>query len=369
MNMKTILGGNGYIVKIWHLKAASYLQALHSIKSFGSTLTPLLVDMFTTHDFRSTAESTPDPYLELGNISLLNSTVENITQSQNEVEAVDVFWDLLYSYNFITICMGVSGTLFFLALIFTKRLDKNTKVVETEKAENSKNASEQNLRRKRKVFFGFTMILSLLSGGIEMTFGSYILTFSVTSLALDFETASLICTAYWFSLAIGRAISIITSKYIRPDVIISINLSIAFLALCIFTFLCRVHVYFVVISSILTGISFAPVLGSIIAYNQRVISISGRETSISIMAIYVGYITVPAVTSFMFKFSPTLFVYVLDVTLILLCLVFVFIKFLEKRFFGKTIEIVDNNDYVIVKNRNVDTVRSLEVLSSTLSLN
>ena len=205
-------------------------------------------------------------------------------------------------------------------------------------------------------------------GGMEITYGSFILTFVVQCLGAEHESASLILTCYWGSLAAGRAVSIVTSKFVRADVMIALNLTSATLALIVLTFLCDYHLTISFVCSVVIGVSFAPVFGNTIAYCQQVLRISGRQTSLLVVSLYIGFICMPGIVGYLFtSFTPMLFLYILLVASLIASSLYVIIKVYERNVSQET---ANDTDVVHgdVKNPTHDLIKSIEMLASKSSI-
>lgn len=260
---------------------------------------------------------TSPPYgsnLEIGN------TTGNSTTYPNSVT------EGLFVPYLVTACIiFVGGLSFIYSLVldimkFKKSINRADSFIQQQK--------EQSQPIKNKWILGLLMGFFLIYGGMEFTYGSWILAFTVKYLGTSFEVGTLVCTCYWGSLAGGRAIAIITSKIFNPEFLNCVNLILATTSLTVLTFACDLHGSVVWVCSVLTGLSFSSLFGNCLVYSQRELNVTGRMTGLFVLCLYIGFMIMPAVTGVLFaKFTPMFFPYIMLGGAVTITAIFMFIVY------------------------------------------
>ena len=313
------------MIKIWRLKAPPFLQALHFIISFGSSISPLIVDIFVsdnsgdvnvtldnhTHNILSETESNgmlgimynkSTPIYEADYLDVNSSNVFHFTDSYAS--------ELLYPFMITSVSFILAAVVYSWTICID--VINNRKKSLTRVDSFLRQQKEKTEPIKNKAIFVTLLIYLLIYGGLECTYGAWILAFCVKHLNINFETAALISTAFWASLAGGRAISIITTKLFSTVSITCLCLSMSTVALAVETYACEIHPAVIWVCSIAVGMSFAPLFGNCISFSQKELNTSGRATTVFVLFLYLGFMGMPALVGYLFAtYTPMYFLYIL----------------------------------------------------------
>jgi FHS family Na+ dependent glucose MFS transporter 1 len=124
------------------------------------------------------------------------------------------------------------------------------------------------------MFFG---VLFFLLVGIEVSYGGWIFTYTITS-GIGLETqASFITSMFWLAITLGRLIAIPVSARVRPVPIIGIDLLSAFVCLGIIC-LGSGSLWAVSLGTIGLGLSIASMFPTTFSLAERHLNISGNLT-------------------------------------------------------------------------------------------
>ena len=316
------------MLKTWRLRTRPFLQALHCVISVGASISPLIVKAFVTDNLNSSTTSNlttegedPDQlvkqdYMQSSNSSnSLYSTLvhhhTSITESPVTVSQMQLFYPFLTGGLF-----AVSAAILFAVLLVVdvqKHLKKSTGVEGSVKS--FIKLQEENLGTlKHKLILVLMVLITMIYGGMEYTYGSWILTFSVKHLGVSFQTAASITTAYWSSFAGGRALSVFTAKFISPVKTLIVSFVSSTVALVLLTLLSTAHIAVVWVCSVVIGVTFAPIFGNCLTFTQKEVNMPSRMTTLFVFMLYLGFIGMPALVGFLFtSFSPIAFLYVVAV--------------------------------------------------------
>ena len=310
------------MVKIWNLKSPPFLQALHFITSFGSCITPLLVDLFVSHLSDSMDETNSK---DLGTVNASGISSQYLTSeghlfngsrngnfSLTDEEVVLYFSGLpviFFPYlaaAVIMLCAGMVFTFVFFRNFLT------LKKMGLSRVDSFLQKQQENDKRVRsKPILILLFIIVFIYGGLECTYGAWILTFVVKYLGESFQTAALITTAYWASLSGGRAISIILTKLIRQQHLILICFTVSFVTFLVPVLACKTSVVITWLATVFIGVPFAPIFGNLIAFSQIKLNARSQVTTMFSLVQYVGFMSLPALVGFLIgTYSPMCFLYI-----------------------------------------------------------
>ena len=251
-------------------------------------------------------------------------------------EEPDVFLEIVYPYIIAGIVMMIASAAFavMLALELISSHKAASKGIHQEVRKSQAEKDDEVYKNKsHMVFKSLVIAFCMVYGGMECTYGGFILTFAVEYLGTSFETATLITTAFWGALAGGRVLAIILVRFLKPHHVISGCLVLATTAIVTLTFACNTHIMVSIICSALIGTSFAPIFANMVSYSQTVVPVTGRDTSWFAFGLYMGFVFMPAAVGFLFtRYSPMLLLYIMAGAAFTTCGLFVCVLVFAKNF-------------------------------------
>ena len=335
------------MLKIWRLKTRPFTLAMQFVLSVGGSLSPLLVDAFVTDKLDqgqvnnntlntdiSTTESIniSSSYISSAsdNISMITEIITNATMNKTaSVTSMQLFYPFVIAGLTTTI-----ATLLFAGIVvaniwqfINQGLGSGTASGNSSKAATVKNfvkLQEEHLGPMRhKALLIILAVLTMIYGGMEYSYGSWILAFCVKYLEISFQKAALISTSFWASVAAGRGLGAIMAKLFSPAVTILFCLYVSTVALIIFTFACTLHIAVAWTCSIVVGLCFAPILGNCFAFSQEEFNMPSRMTTLFVFMLYLGFILMPALIGYLYTaYTPLAFLYVVTVGGVFIALIF-----------------------------------------------
>ena len=332
------------MLKIWRLKAPSFLQALHFVISTGCSVSPFIVDVFMSdtnelsNSLNVTGNYTTDimtkPNISPGDFEVVyNSSQTNKSYSSASDRDRVFHSDLLYPYMITAFIFVVAGVIFAWTLILDIWHFRKGSMPRRDSF--LKQQKENVGPVRNKPILVMLLIYTMIYGGLESTYGGWVLAFSVKYLHFTFGKAALIATTFWASFAGGRAISIVTAKMFSSESVTCVSLSISVVALLVNTVACTLHPSVMWVCSVVLGLSFAPLFGNCISYSHHELNISARATTAFVFFLFLGFMAMPALVGFLFaRYTPMLFLHVLTAGSICITLIF-FSTIMYKRFVKK----------------------------------
>ena len=143
--------------------------------------------------------------------------------------------------------------------------------------------------------------------GLEAGFGSWLATFLVELSITDAEGAALATSVYWGSLTAGRLVAVPLAVYVRPAVLIAIDLAAAVATCAVFTLVRSSHATMLGVA-VAIGLSLASVFASTLAVAATRMPFTGRRASFCIAGASSGQVTLPyAIGSCFRRFGPGVF--------------------------------------------------------------
>jgi len=158
----------------------------------------------------------------------------------------------------------------------------------------------KNQPTQTKLIF-LLILLFFVYVGVEGGFGNWIFTYSTETEIANEGTASLMNSFYWGTLTVGRLISIVLARKLKPSTILLGNfvLSILFLSLIL---IWPVNPQVIWIGSIGLGFSLSSVFPTLLSLAETRMKITGKVTSLFFLGSSSGGILVPMVLGQIFEY-------------------------------------------------------------------
>ena len=308
-------GCNAYMLKTWRLRTRPFTQALHCIISVGATISPLIVRSFVTLDRSSNitahVDNTSVDYYANTTDLPMTDVLDISTQSPQTVGSMQLFYPFFIGTLF-TIVAAVFYTL--LLVVDIRRYSKSRKANRALMKSFIKHQGEDRKKLQNVGIMAVMVVIVMVYGGMEYTYGSWIIMFSFKYLGVSFSTASFIASVYWGSFAGGRALSIVTAKFISPAKTLAGCFVLSTTALVLLTFLCTAHIAVTWTCSVIIGATFAPIFGNCLTFTQKEVNMPSNMTTVFVFSLYLGLTAMPALVGYLFtSVSPITFIYVVTV--------------------------------------------------------
>jgi len=148
------------------------------------------------------------------------------------------------------------------------------------------------------LILAFTLVF-LLYGGAEISFSSWLFTF-VVGLHPDAEnTATLLNSAFWLAMAVGRLLAIPISARLRPRLILWIDFLGGLASLAVLLFLPNL-IPALWIGSIGVGLCMASVFPVLLDFVDRRVKVNGKINGLILSGVSIGAIFFPWLAGLMF---------------------------------------------------------------------
>ena len=379
---------------LWGDKAGCYIQLIHFSFAVGATTAPLIMRPYLVSNSRledsgslgfiSVNTSAHDTNVEVGIMSNIYGTISNKTDNQTYIylDSIDLYSAqrnhssaklhstnqtlereynskaIMWIFTIIAIMKAVIVLGIIIHLCFSKfnlRALKRTKL----KPKVSKSKKTQGLI----LFLVFLlMVVLFVAGGLEVTYGGLVLTYSVNHLHWSQSSAALLASLFWGFLAIGRGIGAFVTRYDRSHLILLVNLCMLCIASTAITFAGGLHSSVMWISTAIFGVALSTVLSNGILLVQRFKEVTGIVSSVLIVAFYTGMISVPAFSGYLFQvIGEVTFSYIILASS-LLALFSLILVMLLKQYQEPTKE--SNNNVIVIDVSPDETLSSSRLLKS-----
>lgn len=164
-----------------------------------------------------------------------------------------------------------------------------------------KNSEEVHLQPRQTKLIILMILLFFVYVGVEGGFGSWIFTYTTETEIANEGTASLMNSFYWGALTLGRLISVVLARKLKPSIILLGNfvLSILFLGLIL---IWPLNAQVIWIGSIGLGFSLSSVFPTLLSLAETRMKITGKVTSLFFLGSSSGGILVPMVLGQIFEY-------------------------------------------------------------------
>ena len=343
--MYTVSGGLiPYTINTWQEKAGMFIQTSCFLHSAGATLTPYVVSLFL-----------PEPEQNKPSTTSSNASNHNVSEYRND----DIFvklstgassfesspnfaanWtgmsknftdetqDVEYATNnssssvilipFILPAVGliISAIFYMIVPPLEKRYKTHLRsTVESKSGEIvplKRDNSQTEGSRMPWMLFTLAFCFCALMGGIEITYGGWIIAFGVQHFQYSYSDIALAASLFWFGETVGRLFAIYGSKRFRAKHYLYVHLVILNVANVAWLLMGHLHLLISYVCAFIAGMSISPLLGSIFMYLQSVTILEEWVASVLHLALFVGSMTLPYLVGYMFaNISPLCFLYVL----------------------------------------------------------
>ena len=309
-------GISSTLLSLWSAKADPYLQAQFFLVTLGGALSPQLLKPCLRNMVNSgisTAESSTVLYntsdfhhptvklLENKSIMLLDTdTVVNF-----EIRGEDS--KIQYCYGSVFLVMGI------LSLInIAVFASEGCKFGERNSRANSQYTKKGFIEGKDKLILLLMFFLqSFMFGGIEDTFSSLLMTFTVQYLNASHTIASNMTTLLWLSVTVSRGLGIVSSKYMRATKLLAVQLVTLLAVTLTLAFALNLHWIVPWLCVATVGLSSGGILPNLMSWANGCILLKGKETAVFLAGASFGKMIGTPLIGYLFDVHhPMWFVYI-----------------------------------------------------------
>ncbi len=167
--------------------------------------------------------------------------------------------------------------------------------------------------------------------GVEVGYGDWLSTYSITSGLATEEAAILLTSIYWGAFTFSRLINIPLAAKIKPKMILLANIAGAVFGLgLVFLFPQQSKVLW--LGTLILGFSVAPLFATMLTFTESLMPMTGRVTSIFFISGSLGSILLPwLIGRSVEELGPKFIIQVLFLTMFLAVVVFVVLMQVSKK--------------------------------------
>ena len=288
-----------------------YIQANYFAMAVGSMLAPLVAKPFLSEDSISNSSYG----VKNGTLSALSSI--NSTYLHQETFGI-IQPGSFYPAMIMSTFMLIPSIFFWLQFIKDKcKVRRRNRIT-----------SQTNDKTvKDPIIIILLFIAFYCALGIEVTYSGLLYTYAIKACNWESQMANNLITMFWAVYTVTRGISIFVAKFVRPSVILAVLIPIIVSMLTLMASASHKHPTVIWVAS--AGIAMASSLqvGTWFLLGNEYFPITGRSVGLFMTSVYLGGMTVPALTGYIFKnFSPFWMCYILLVLSIILLIDYIILR-------------------------------------------
>ena len=263
---------------------APFIQANYFAMAVGSMLAPLVVKPFLS------LESGLNPS-GFG----YNSTKIGVQPSDNSTSQVSFgMIEPGTFYPAMIICAAMFIPAIFLWLQFIK--DKCNA-----RRHNRSSSEAKQVTSEDPVIIILLCIAFYCGLGVEITYGGLLYTYAVKGCNWDQQSANNLITVFWITYTVTRGVSILVTKVIRPQTILAVTIPIMVAMMVLMAAASQISPVILWISAAGNAVAMSLQLGTWFLVGNDFFPVSGRLAGLFMASVYMGGMTVPAMTGYLFK--------------------------------------------------------------------
>ena len=267
------------------------------------------------------------------NAVTINLNVSTVSEMDLKEEVFDAYYAISSSPILLPYFMPAIGLLLavmiYIAMVIFER--DGTDKHDSKAREQDTNVSEE--KTKVPLFLvAILMLFTLLVGALECTYGGWIVAFVIRYLNDSYTNAATASTCFWGANALGRGVSVITTKIFKLKHILGVHLLLLTLSITLLIIACDQHIVVTWLCSLLYGFSLAPLLGLLMMYCNKFVPLPEWLISLIHCNLYVGFMVVPALVGYLFaKYTPLFLLYGLLFCIAIMLMLFAILCIYERK--------------------------------------
>lgn len=273
-------GCNLYTLRLWDESASPFLQALQFMYGVGSLVAPVVAR----------------PFL---------STYGEFGEQDSDLKAGN---QLIFPYGSLAalICFNAISCFCLWVFIPIDGDDTASAIINSEaESENGCKPTQSSATKWKHLTAGLVFLLMHIYFGNEVAFGSFIMTFAVTSdLHSSKATGALLTTTFWATFTAARFVAIVIAHFLGNEMTIAISLLIALASNIVLLAGGEMSEEILFFGVGMMGVAICAVFGCVYAFmNEKKMLSSFVASGITISAV-LGEVTFPAIVSIFIESHP-----------------------------------------------------------------
>ena len=270
-----------FILQLWRKSSSPFLQTLEFMFGFGSLIAPLIARPFLSVDTvdQEYTGSLMFPYAALAGLILINAVFFFVTWYMFPVADADVPSCELDDEKTLTSEGQLTDTLL---------------------------AGNQSSRKRWKFLtIGLTFLFMHIFLGLEVAFGSFIMTFAVTSqLHISKDTGALLTTLFWGTFTFAKLAAIFTVQWIGNEGTIFLSLILMLIANVILLPFGQESQVLLFLGVAVMGTALASIFGCIFGFLDSYMIVTSTIGSGIVLSATLGEVTFPGILSLFIDSNP-----------------------------------------------------------------
>ena len=365
------------LLHIWGKENGPFMQAFHFFFGIGSLVAPLIAQPFLVESDELVETTTLVTDVDSGNTTtvtqLIRSFYDMMTNetttfspeavSSLQVNASDI--QLVYPYSFVATILAFNAVFWLILWILRPEttehpsrernppsvvggnnddspVDKDGNMIlqtidsgagkRTQLSDNVRESTEKSLVFYKGIVITLTMMFMHIYYGLELTFGSFLVTFAVESnLNLSKKDGAQLTSLFWATFTFWRLTTIFYIEYIGNEMNILFALSVILVGNVILVPFANSSVLCLWIGVAFIGLGTSSIWSCVFGYLEEYFPVTSRIASSMIVSAIIGEFIFPLIISNFVADTPQIFLWVtlfcsLSLTIIFLFLVLVMRK-------------------------------------------
>lgn len=295
-------GSNVFILHLWGKETAVFMQALHFMFGSGSLIAPLIAE----------------PFLVKRNETLIKEGIAVYDQATK----------LFYPYSVIAVLLAINAVVMFVVYrLFPETEEHHSRKRRREEEESNKRQQEQQQVTQLQVqedekrvksykrWKVFVLVLTLffmhIYLGLEISFGSFLMTFAVnSSLKLSKATGAHLTTLFWSTFTFIRVLTILVIGWAGNRGVILTSLTLVLSANALLTPFGDSNQLLLWLGVGMIGIGMSSVWACIFGYLEEFFPVTSVIGSLMIVSAVLGEFVFPVIISSFVKDFPQILLWV-----------------------------------------------------------
>ncbi|KAG2467934.1 sodium-dependent glucose transporter 1 [Polypterus senegalus] len=283
-------GGNVLTLNTWGEQAGPHMQALHFSFALGAFVSPILAKLLLGNmptmsstsgtnmsvEVRETPKSVTNPQL--------HQTVKFITVNNSKAAYLKSMWAYIVIGTFILL----------VSLIFFLLYSRSSPSREKTKA----SAEKPLVAKHHNALIGLLFLFFFWYVGAEVSYGSYIFTYTKDFAGMDESRAAGLNSLFWGTFAAARGLAIFFAACLHPGTMILLSLVGCTVSSLLLTLYCRNSVVLWICTAIY-GASMATTFPSGISWVEQYTTVTGRSAAVFVVGAALGEMVIPAVVGYL----------------------------------------------------------------------
>ncbi|XP_028653427.2 sodium-dependent glucose transporter 1 [Erpetoichthys calabaricus] len=283
-------GGNVLTLNTWGEQAGPHMQALHFSFALGAFVSPILAKLLLGNmpamsstlgtnmsvEVRETPKSVTNPQL--------HQTVKFITVNNSKAAYLKSMWAYIVIGTFILL----------VSLIFFLLYSRSSPSREKTKA----SAEKPLVAKHHNALIGLLFLFFFWYVGAEVSYGSYIFTYTKDFAGMDESRAAGLNSLFWGTFAAARGLAIFFAACLHPGTMILLSLVGCTVSSLLLTLYCHNSVVLWIFTAIY-GASMATTFPSGISWVEQYTTVTGRSAAVFVVGAALGEMVIPAVVGYL----------------------------------------------------------------------